>query len=162
MIYQSYVHYFCRLVKMFRQPIILCTRSHTAGRMVVTKCHGNGPFQQCFPQYTTDIYRCRDQASGTYLYTVNYFGSLIQQQYPAFLCRQITHQRIKILINITGAENDLTFFSFFLLSALSQFGSRQNGDSFGRTYSFIVTQFIYGSFALFIQTIMIITQHFTH
>ena len=41
MIYQSYVHYFCRLVKMFRQPIILCTRSHTAGRMVVTKRHSN-------------------------------------------------------------------------------------------------------------------------
>ena len=78
MIYQSYVHYFCRLVKMFRQPIILCTRSHTAGRMVVTKCHGNGPFQQCFPQYTTDIHRCRGQSSGTYLYTVNYFGSLVQ------------------------------------------------------------------------------------
>ena len=162
MIYQSYVHYFCRLVKMFRQPIILCTRSHTAGRMVVTKCHGNGPFQQCFPQYTTDIYRCRDQASGTYLYTVNYFGSLIQQQDPAFLCRQITHQRIKILINITGAENDLTFFSFFFLSALSQFGSGQNRDSFATTYSSIVTQFIYGGFAQFIQTIMIITQHFTH
>ena len=91
--------------------------------MAVTKVPWQRPVLTMLPSIHNGHLPLRDQASGTYLYTVNYFGSLFQQQYPAFLCRQITHQRIKILINITELRMTLRSFpssSFRALIPISE------------------------------------------